>query len=93
MEKINGIVIDGRFYEAEEQDLQFCNECDLNEQCNHPKSYDSGLHSGLLCLCQYIGKENIFRYSPELTKRTPMRECTATTTSPLTRRERMKCLW
>ncbi|WP_336536881.1 hypothetical protein [Bacteroides acidifaciens] len=69
MEKINGIVYHGKFYESVEQDIRNKAECDLYEQCNHPKSYDSGLHSALLCLCQYIGKDNIFRHSPELTER------------------------
>lgn len=69
MEKINGTIIEGKVYESIEQDIQLCCECDLYEQCNHPKLYDSGLHSALLCLCQYMGKDNIFRHSPELTER------------------------
>lgn len=65
--KLNGIVLDGKFYKAEEQDIQICAECDLYLQCMGWN--DSGIHAALLNTCQYFGKENIFCYSPELTDR------------------------
>lgn len=65
MKKINGIIIAGKIYKAEEQDIQICCECDLYDQC---MSFDDNkLHDSLLLLCQACGKENIFRYSQELT--------------------------
>ncbi len=65
MEKINGICINGKFYKAEEQDLQICCECDLYDQCMSFSGVK--LHDSLLLLCQACGDENIFRYSQELT--------------------------
>lgn len=65
MEKINGIIIAGKVYTAEEQYIQICCECDLYNQC---MSFSGDkLHDSLLSLCLACGKENIFRYSPELT--------------------------
>lgn len=65
MEKINGIIIEGKVYKAEEQDIRICCECDLYSQCM--SFSDCRLHDSLLSLCLACGKENIFRFSPELT--------------------------
>lgn len=67
MEEINGIIISGKVYKAEEQDIQVCCECDLYHQCMSFSGVK--LHDSLLLLCQAFGKENIFRYSPELTEK------------------------
>lgn len=64
--EINGIVLNGKFYKAEEQDMQLCAECDLYIECCGGVS---DLHGFLLLACQYFGKENIFRFSPELTEK------------------------
>lgn len=58
MEKINGIIIDGKVYEAIKTDEQSCLKCDLIEE-----------DGGCPCrdYCFYLGRYNIFRYSPELT--------------------------
>lgn len=58
MEKINGIIIDGKAYEAKETDGQSCLKCDLIEE-------DGGCHCRDYCF--NLGRCNIFRYSPELT--------------------------
>lgn len=64
---LNGIVLNGKFYKAEEQDIQICCECDLYEECIGFPSFEPRRHDALLGLCLYFGKENIFRFSPELT--------------------------
>lgn len=58
MEKINGIIADGKIYAAEETNEHSCLKCDLIEE-------DEG------CPCRdyyfYLGRNNIFRYYQELT--------------------------
>lgn len=55
---LNGIIIDGKVYEAKETDEQSCLKCDLIEE-----------DGGCPCrdYCFNIGRCNIFRFSPELT--------------------------
>lgn len=58
MEKINGIIYDGKVYVAAEDDKQSCLKCDLIEddgKCAHHR------------FCIRLGAANIFRYSQELT--------------------------
>ena len=61
MEKINGIIKDGKVYVAlqDGKDCFSCQGCDL---------YSEGgcIYSSL---CFYLGRCNIFRYSPELTEK------------------------
>lgn len=61
MEKINGIIIDGKIYKAV---LGECKGCDLQEQCKENDLFND--------LCNFFEGYNpkitlIFRYSPELT--------------------------
>lgn len=58
MKKINGIIADGKIYAAEETDEHSCLKCDLIEE-----------DGGCPCrdYCFNLGRNNIFRYSPELT--------------------------
>lgn len=63
MEKINGIIIEGKVYKAVRGE---CKDCDLQEQCADKDLFND--------LCNYfeeykIGNVRIFRYSPELTER------------------------
>lgn len=58
MEKINGIILEGKVYVAAKDDKQSCLKCDLIEddgKCAHHR------------FCIRLGADNIFRYSPELT--------------------------
>lgn len=61
MKKINGIIKDGKVYVA----LQDGNDCFSCQGCD--------LYSKGNCiyynLCSYLGRCNIFRYSPELTEK------------------------
>ena len=60
LEKNNGICIDGKFYVATKPEKSSCLECNI--------LMDDGS-----CLCRdycfYLGRCNIFRYSPELTEK------------------------
>lgn len=63
MEKINGIIISGKVYEAVRGE---CKDCDLQEQCERKDLFND--------LCNYfedykIGNAHIFRFSPSLTER------------------------
>lgn len=62
MEKINGIIVNGKIYEAVECNKKSpCDICDLQRECSL-SDYNVEF------LCSYvIGDDNIFRYSPELT--------------------------
>jgi len=60
MEKINGIIIEGKVFVAEKDANCSCLKCDLIEEdgkCAHPQ------------FCNRLGVDNIFRYSPEMTER------------------------
>lgn len=63
---LNGIILNGKVYVSDLQDIQFCHECDLYETC---MGFNSDMHSGLLVMCQSFGKDNIFLYSQSLTKK------------------------
>ena len=63
MEKINGIIREGKVYKAVRGE---CKDCDLQKQCADKALFND--------LCNYfeeykIGNARIFRYSPELTER------------------------
>ena len=63
MEKINGIIREGKVYKAVRGE---CKDCDLQEQCADKDLFND--------LCNYfeeyeICNARIFRYSPELTER------------------------
>ena len=63
MEKINGIIREGKVYKAVRGE---CKDCDLQEQCADKALFND--------LCNYfeeykIGNARIFRYSPSLTER------------------------
>ena len=60
MEKINGIIKDGKIYVATETDETSCLMCDLIEE-------DGGCPCRDYCFS--LGRNNIFRFSPSLTKR------------------------
>lgn len=62
MEKINGIIKDGRVYVASQdgRDCYSCNGCDLYSLYGDCVYFD---------LCFQLGRLNIFRYSPELTEK------------------------
>lgn len=64
MEKINGIIIEGKVYIPVECDKDSpCDECDLSEKCSKlsPNVDDA--------CCELIDRFHIFRYSPSLTER------------------------
>lgn len=60
MEKINGIIIEGKVYRAVPGE---CRDCDLQKQCERKDLFND--------LCSYFEeyKIGIFRYSPSLTER------------------------
>ena len=64
---MNGLIIDGKVYEAVAQDMQFCCECDLYDKCCSWGEDHEKYHGMLLASCLAFGKENIFRYSQSLT--------------------------
>lgn len=57
---LNGIIIDGKVYEATKTDCASCILCDLIQE-----------DGGCPCvgLCTDIGRNNIFRYSQKLTEK------------------------
>lgn len=64
MEKINGIIKDGKVYEVVEIDeVTPCEYCDLWEECSNSASTIEHI------CCEFIGDSYIFRYSPDLTER------------------------
>lgn len=64
MEKINGIIIDGKVYEAVPKGSYHCSDCDLYKQC---KRYSHVLTDACTNL-MFVFEENIiFRYSQPLT--------------------------
>lgn len=64
MEKINGIIKDGKVYEAVEIDeVTPCEYCDFWEECSNSASNIEPICS------EFIGDSCIFRYSPSLTER------------------------
>lgn len=65
MEKINGICIDGKFYEAVKYDgMSPCIHCALARECDR---FDEDHHTTQFCIDYLMGC--IFRHSPELTRR------------------------
>lgn len=65
MNKINGIIIEGKVYVAEKAKSITCLQCDLVEEdggCVAPEQ------------CFRLGSRNIFRYSQELTDKLKQHE-------------------
>lgn len=58
MEKINGIIENGKIYKAVEGNEYSCLNCDLMDNTGMCDAKD---------YCLSLGKYNYFRYSPELT--------------------------
>lgn len=64
MEKINGICIEGKFYEAVEcNEIAPCDHCDMQWKC-----LISSHNVEPIC-SEIFGNYSIFRYSPELTEK------------------------
>lgn len=61
MEKINGIILDGKIYIATEDSKDYCLGCDIVA--------DENMNCPCMDYCRSIGYCNVFRYSPGLTER------------------------
>lgn len=61
MEEINGIIIEGKVYEAVPKGSYHCSDCDLREQC------DCELDEACLNLGFHLDTNIVFRYSQPLT--------------------------
>ena len=59
MEKLNGIIIDGKVYETVEVERAVCDHCDLKDKCNQSSAFE-------YCI-EILGAREIFRYSQSLT--------------------------
>lgn len=61
---MNGIIIDGKVYEAVHRGSYHCSDCDLYKRCvDRPVVFDA-LCSGLVGICNEV---IMFRFSKELT--------------------------